>query len=260
MRVITYWETPKNVNQIHPWIPLSLAIMKKQLGNKFLLLTKYNLKDYLSDIYLEKNYNFNQLPFKADPEHLRLVAKSDVIRYAFINEHGGIYLDADTILLDNNFNLFLDNLIQTDKLYWGNEVFFGAKPSNKTVSKILDNIMKNDTYDWGNPGNKAAIVNEENKDIIFLPSSYYEPHYHIKYNFEHCKLMFDKTISPKDFLINHDVKMLKLYNTYFSRKADRVQSVKEFLDSEYLMAKLFLQIAPKEELIQSSENILDFIL
>lgn len=260
MKIVSYWETPKNETTIQPWILLSLAVMKKMMGGDFILLTRHNLSNYLSPLYLEKDYKFNTLPFDANPEHLKLVAKSDVIRYAFIKEHGGIYLDADTIILENNLLNFLDSLIIDERLYWGNDVFFGAKKENETISKILDNIMSNDFYQWGNPGNIKSLVITSNKNITILPEEYYTPGYEVKYNFDNCNLIFRQDIGIDEFLINKSIKMIKLYNTYFSRTSNKCLSVEEFLSKDTLFSKLFLSIDNKKSLVENANVIFSEII
>ena len=96
--IFTFWE-PKN--KIPPYIKLCMNTWKKFLPEyKIILLDYTNLDEWLGfeyfDNYLYKNFS--------------LPKQADAIRVAILNKHGGIWLDADTILTSENIrNIFNQN-------------------------------------------------------------------------------------------------------------------------------------------------------
>jgi hypothetical protein len=53
--------------------------------------------------------------------------------------------------------------------------------------------------------------------------------------------MSRRDVEPEDFLLAKP-SLLKLYNTYFTRTSNRIESVSDFLKGGTLLAKLFLHI------------------
>ena len=85
--------------QNSPYVALALGWTRHVLGDAFHLLTPGNIAKAISTEYQSKDWRFSALEFDAAAVATSVVAKSDYIRMAYVLEHGGVWLDADTILL-----------------------------------------------------------------------------------------------------------------------------------------------------------------
>lgn len=92
--IFTFWE-PKN--NIPDYVQLCIDTWRKNLPDyKIIILNYGNLNDYITTYtftdYFKKNFS--------------LAKQADAIRALVLAEHGGIWLDADTIVLSGNNELF----------------------------------------------------------------------------------------------------------------------------------------------------------
>lgn len=113
MKIFTYWESLPS-NGIPPYVTLGIARMKSVFKDNFVLLTKHNVKNILSKDVESKKWCFlgssdNRLIGKSVES---IVAKSDFIKMQYIHDHGGIWLDSDTLVIKN----FLTDLIPSLKV------------------------------------------------------------------------------------------------------------------------------------------------
>lgn len=238
-KYMTYWETAPG-SRIPPWVALAIASMRRALGDKFLLLTPSNASQYIDTTTLETNWAFNPLPFEMNSRIASIVAKSDYIRLAFVYRHGGAWLDADTLLFhDPSGNLFPNGL--TEGLHWYSEALFGSKPGNPILGEAIKKGFTKNKHDWGNPGEIREIIAEKESNLHQIPYSNLDPGYRPCYNFSTCEVMSRRDVEPEDFLLAKP-SLLKLYNTYFTRTSNHIESVSDFLKSGTLLSKLFLHI------------------
>jgi len=103
-----YWEIKAGHKGIHPFINLCLKIIKQKCSQTYnvVMLNEKNVYDYLPD--------------HRDLSHLTIALKSDYIRAALLQKYGGVWVDADTIVLTD-----LHEII--DKLNEGHDyVGFGS--------------------------------------------------------------------------------------------------------------------------------------
>lgn len=225
-----------------PYVALAIVSMQRALGESFQLLTPQLVPALIGTDFLDKSWGFTSLGFNLAPDIEALIAKSDFIRMAYIYYHGGIWIDADTLLLDNpSEKLFPEGL--TPKLHWYSEAFFGSLAGNQLLGEAVANSLDQQHHRWGNPGGIKEIVAQRPDQLTIIPSNVVDPGYRPLYNFVTCDVMRRCDITVETFLVN-DIDILKLYNTYFTRTSNRQQSVAEFLADETLLAKLFLYVEP----------------
>ncbi|KAB0470599.1 hypothetical protein HX787_21360 [Pseudomonas tolaasii] len=238
-----------------PYIALALVSIQRALGEKFLLLTPRTTPDFIDASILGKEWGFEPLAFNLAEGIEAIIAKSDLIRMAFVHRHGGAWVDADSIFLrDPTSQLFPTGL--SDKLHWFSECIFASRPGNALLAQALKAGLAGGVHAWGNPGGIKDIVGHQPGERVLISPSVVDPGYRPLYNFDSCDVMRRQDVAIADFLVA-DVAMLKLYNTYFNRTAHRVGSVADFLAEGSLMAKLFLHIeqAPEYWLSETSRLI-----
>lgn len=86
----TYWELKPNVKKKPPYIDLCLEIMRKKCSKTYevIFLNDKNVYKYLPNL----RKDINKLP---------LALKADYIRVSLLYHYGGLWLDADTIVLSD---------------------------------------------------------------------------------------------------------------------------------------------------------------
>lgn len=223
-----------------PYVALAIISMRRALGESFLLLTPQSTPALIGGDYLDKPWGFESLGFRLAPGIESIVAKSDFIRMAYVYRHGGVWIDADTILLENPVaKLFPEGL--TQKLHWYAECLFGSLPGNPLLGQAVATSLGERAHGWGDPGGIKKMIDQQPEQLTIIPSSVVDPGYRPLYNFATCGVMRRRDISAEEFLVN-DIKVLKLYNTYFNRTTSKQQSVEQFLANKTLLAKLFLYV------------------
>lgn len=226
-----------------PYVALALVSIKRVLGDSFMLLTSESAQEYIGTDYLNKRWSFTTLGFDFAPSIATIVAKSDFIRMAYVYHHGGIWMDADTLVFkDPTSSIFSSEL--TSKLHWHSEAFFGSRPGHPLLGQAVANSLETGTHDWGNPGDIKGLISRQADLVTPIPYHWFDPGYRPPYNFTSCEVMRGTEVNIEKFLTNPDMNLLKLYNTYFSRTTTQCWSVSEFLQSNTLLAKLFLHLEP----------------
>lgn len=242
MRYVTYWETAPG-RAMPAYVALSLASVQRVLGDQLLLLTPRNTPDYIGQAYLEKDWQFSGLEFDGCPAITSIVAKSDFIRMAYVYEHGGIWMDADSIMFgDLRPSMFPE--VFDDRLHWFSEALFGAAPGHPLLGTAMAACLDQQDQNWANPGEIRNKIAEAPEAVTAIPQQAVDPGYRPLYNFNTCRVMFDRLVQVEDFLVNPGIKLLKLYNMYFGRLPIAQLSVAELLDSGTLLARIFLHIDP----------------
>jgi hypothetical protein len=259
MKVYTYWENPIG-RTMPPYVALCIATMQHCMGDRFELLTPESIAG-LGHKALQKRWEFQPLPFAHEAAHLSIVAKSDYVRLAWIARHGGIWIDADMIVTAP-----LDDLLiaasQSGKLLWSSEAFFGAQAGCAILCEASHAALASPTQAWGNPGGVRDLIEARSEEVIKLAPRLLDPGAEPPYCFQTCEIMLSKILPVDSFLTNLDLRVLKLYNTYFSRSALNT-SLDSFLDSGTLLARLFLKIHPDRsfwfdiagKIISEAENL-----
>ena len=239
VRYVSYWENAHG-QAMPAYVALALVSMRRALGERISLLTPRTVKDLIDPRILDKAWVFEPLPFTLAEGIEAIVAKSDLIRMAFVHRYGGAWVDADTLFFRDPTNaLFPTGL--SHKLHWHSECIFASQPGNTLLARALATGMDGGAHAWGNPGRIKNIVAEADCRLVPIAGDAIDPGYCPRYNFASCEVMRRQDVNVEDFL-RTDVTMLKLYNTYFRRTTECMESVEEFLAGGTLLAKLFLHI------------------
>lgn len=240
MKVCTYWENATG-RTMPPYVALSIATMQRCMGDRFELLTPSSIAS-LGTAAMQKRWEFEPLPFSHQPSHLAIVAKSDHVRLAWIARHGGIWIDADMIVTAPLDDL-LDAVARSGKLHWSSEAFYAASPGCTLLQEAAEASLAAPRQVWGNPGGVRDLIEARPNEVLAMDPRLSDPGSEPPYCFQTCETMLSTQLSVERFLTNPDLRVLKLYNTYFSRSAMNI-SLESFLDSRMLLARLFLAMDP----------------
>ena len=236
---VTYWEHAPG-QPMPAYVTLALVSMRRVLGRRLQLLTPRTVEDFIGPEILDKAWAFEPLAFTLAEGIEAIVAKSDFIRMAFVHQHGGVWVDADTLFLrDPSESVFPDGV--SHKLHWHSECLFASLPGNPLLAQALHRGLAADAHTWGNPGGIKDIVGLAGEDLVPILGEVVDPGYHPRYNFANCEVMRRRDVSVAEFL-KRNVALLKLYNTYFRRTCTHPETIAEFLDGGTLLAKLFLHL------------------
>lgn len=254
IRYVSYWENAPG-QPMPPYVALSLASIRRGLGERFQLLTPNSVQDLVEPRVLQKAWAFEPLPFTLAEGVEEIVAKSDFIRMAYVQRHGGVWIDADTLLLrDPTHVLFPEGL--SHRLHWHSECLFASRPGNGLLAQVLCGAMEEGAHAWGNPGRIKDVVAQAPEDVVPISGALFDPGFRPLYNFSSCEVMRRQDLAAGQFLLA-DVALLKLYNTYFRRTASFEDSVAQFLVGGTLLARLFLHIEPDVDYwLAESEQVL----
>ncbi len=243
MRYVSYWETAPGTS-MPPYVALAIVSMQRALGSAFQLITPQSVPELIGTDFLRKSWDFEPLEFEMVSGIKAIVAKSDYIRMAYVHRHGGVWLDADTLLFrDPTMSLFPEGL--TSNLHWHSEALFGSRKGNALLGRAIDAALSQKAHHWGDPGGIKAIVARSSEQLSIIPTLVLDPGYRPLYNFSTCDVMRSREITVDEFITAPNVDILKLYNTYFTRTSTRLPSVEQFLAEGTLLAELFLHIEPE---------------
>ena len=259
MKVFTFWQTPSTLKRIPPYVLLSLARSRKALGDKFCILTNQNITEYVKHLPPKKEWKFSTSSNVLSAELMGIVAKSDYIRMRAVYENGGMWIDADSVILQN-FAPILDTF--TSKLTWHSEAFFGSLPGNEILRRVSENMLLAHLQKWGNPGGLKDLI-PHNHDIITHINwkELLDPGYTPAYNYKGYDVMTRTDLCPTDFLINDKQVLLKLYNSGFMKYEFATQTVDDFLNGESLLCKIFLLLNPdKSWWIEQTNQLNDLLM
>jgi hypothetical protein len=240
MKVYTYWENAPG-RKMPPYVALCIAAMRRWMGACFQLLTPNSVSS-LGPVAIHKRWDFEPLPFAHSSTHLAIVAKSDYVRLAWIARYGGMWLDADMIVTGPLDDL-LSAALRSDRLHWSSEAFFAAAPGCAILREAAEAALAARLQMWGNPGGIQDLIEARPHEVEMLDRRLLDPGSHPPYRFQTCEMMLSTVRPVEAFLTNPDMRVLKLYNTYFSRSALNT-SVESFLDSRTLLARVFLAMEP----------------
>ncbi|MFM0349827.1 glycosyltransferase [Paraburkholderia sp. RL17-347-BIC-D] len=242
VRYVSYWETaPGTV--MPPYVALAIVSMHRALGDAFRLLTPRCLREWIGRSHLTRAWCFEPLAFEMNHGIRSIVAKSDFIRMAFVYQHGGAWIDADTMLLrDPTASLFPHGL--SANLHWASEALFGSQPGNVLLGQAVAEMPRQPAHRWGDPGRIREFIAAAPERCTPIPARCFDPGYRPLYNFTTCDVMMRRDLDVSAFLVSQGTDLLKLYNTYFTRTRSSLPSVAQFLDEGSLLARLFLHIEP----------------
>lgn len=245
VNVFTYWETSPFRTTIPPYILCGLISMQMALGDRFTLISPSNLSDEVDFDFASKEFLFAGIADREKDSISRITAKSDFIRFKRIYDRGGVWLDADTIVI-SNFLYEIDPLLISGKLVWHSEQFFGALPGCPLIGQAVANMLSAQRQTYANPGNiKEAVQSPENKDgIVYVPQKIWDPTGTAAYKSVDWKMGYEHELSVGEFIKNRDCKIIKMYNSMLATYDYSKMTVREFLESGVLFSRIFLNINP----------------
>jgi len=242
IKAFTYWECSPYRPTLPPYIACGLITMQSILGCRFLLLTPSNLQNYIDFDFSTKDFYFAGQSDKEKDSISRITAKSDFIRFKYICDNGGIWMDADTIILKDFFNA-LDPLLKLNRLVWHSEQFFGGQCGINLVKTAVNNMLESQRQSYGNPGQiKGMLPQKTNEFVTFIPSSYFDPTGDGSYKAAKWEVAAHTGVELNDFLRNKNCRIIKIYNSMLSTKDFSRLSVSDFLETNTLLSKIFLYI------------------
>lgn len=117
-KIFTFWEPKEDVT---PYLKLCLKTWEKRLPqHKIIILNYSNLDDYIPP----GTYDTSLL------KKFRLMTQKDAVMVAVLEEHGGIFMDADTIVL-RDLNPIISRLDETEAIMFGKHcAFIAARPGS----------------------------------------------------------------------------------------------------------------------------------
>lgn len=241
MKFVSFWQNPPG-RIMPPYVALALVSLKRVLKDDFVLLGAADI-ERTRWAPVGKDWHFDKLDFTGYPDALSIVVKSDFIRMAYVLHNGGYWLDADTIAFDDP-RPALAAAYSGSKLHWLSEALFGAPPNNSLLAAAVNRCLANEQQVWGNPGHIRDFIDAVPDQVVPISRKLVDPGYYPAYRFTTCDILLDTNLSVHTFLSSPDVRLLTMYNTYFSRSFIGQMSVANFLCSGTLLARLFLHIDP----------------
>jgi hypothetical protein len=190
--------------------------------------------------YLDRDWRFSKKSRHLSPEVMSIVAKSDFLRMYLVGEHGGGWIDADTIVI-RDYRSELAHLLG-DKLLWHSEQFFYANQGNALLKNAAKSMLVADQLVWGDPGRIKLAVQANKPEIDFVPVEFFDPGYRPTYNAGAYEIMFRKDVEVEDFLVNDAQRIQKMYHSSFVRFIPRETPVAEFLAEGTLLSKILLSV------------------
>ncbi len=126
--IFTFWEPKGN---IVPYLRLCLKTWEANLpGYEFVILDHSNLGDYLSADALDLSVL----------KRLRLPMQKDAIEVAVMHQHGGIFMDVDTLAV-RDITPITARLRDTEVVLFNTHVgFMAARPNARLLSQWLEGI------------------------------------------------------------------------------------------------------------------------
>jgi hypothetical protein len=249
-----YWEN-KDGKQTPPIIEICLEIMIKRLSNNFriVILNQNNINEYIPEIKERKHIL----------DKLIIAHRVDYYRVLLLNKYGGLYIDADIIML-NDLRDVIDKLQEYDYIGFGCTGYrctngygmpsnwaMASKANGIMISRlkiylenILDNI-KEDKIDYHTFG-KLAIWKILN-DLIKNENYKY---YHYDSEKIGTRDIEGRWITNDILVSNKKIKFSKEDNLYFI--------VFYNSDAEKILENYFMN-KTKEDLIKDNTNISYFI-
>lgn len=160
----TYWENLNGVTEYPTHIKLCLETFYKHLSNyQIIVLNQNSIKQYIPDV-------------RSDMDKLLIAQKVDYYRIALLEKYGGIWVDADTIIM-RNFDEIFEKL---DSGYdfvgfgcTGNICFNGKyRPSNWLLASKKNGLLMKTTLNLLN--NKLNSIKSESVHGVHGDHDYHD--------------------------------------------------------------------------------------
>jgi hypothetical protein len=176
-----YWENIDN-KPMPPYIDLCIYLAKKNANQYFdvVILNEKNIYNYITDL-------------RSDINDLPIALKTDYIRVKLLYEYGGLWVDADTIIMNNLYDIYLklndydyigfgctgNKCIKTAGYGKPSNGVMGSKKHGQLMKKCLAHLddklkIKKEQYNYFELG--KYIIWEE-LDILIKSHNYVYYHY-----------------------------------------------------------------------------------
>ena len=251
--IFTFWEPKGN---IPGYLRLCIKTWKKFLSDFEVIILDYEtVKEYLGEVL------YSQILFKNMP----IAVQSDAIRIAILNKYGGIWIDTDTIILNNelltkfnNYELAMIREGNTNYHYIGfiykqiihrveiykyiyanktdikiSKYFYKSYKSLRYLgNKIINNLLKNIT------GNQFFSL--KNIELNALPErSIYKNPLNLSDRQRYIEFYFKKR-NP-EIILNNSKEIILLHNSWTPIEYKKMKE-KEFLKQDILMSFLIKKV------------------
>jgi len=97
---------------------------------------------------------------------------------------------------------------------------------------------------YGNPGGIKELVQARKPEVVFVPQKVWDPTGNHGYSARNWEQTTRYDVSVDEFVQNQDCSLIKVYNSTISRTDLSKLSVEEFLETNTLIANLFLSVEP----------------
>ena len=211
--IFSFWEPKGN---IPGYLKLCIKTWKKFLSDYEIIILDYeSLKEYLGTKL------YSQIIFKDMP----IAIQSDAIRVALLNKYGGIWMDTDTIILNNKFikefKKFELIMIKDENSKFHFIGFIYAVKNSAIIKKWLKQII-----------HRIKIYKNiyNNKTDINISEYYYKSYKSLKFlgNKIINKLLKNVTENKFFYLDNKEINALPERTVYKNNKANYSQRYREF--------------------------------
>ena len=256
--IFTFWEPRKH---IPGYLKLCMKTWKKYLPG-------YNIK--ILDYEIVKGYLGEHLYKSIICEKMEMKVQADAIRDAMLKKYGGLWMDADNIILNGEFIKNLENnelVMFGDEKYKSQDIgFIYASTNSSILEQWFKEIIKNVEYyrhiisnknkysdyiiqrvtNWSYLGNgiiDKLIINATKKQFFRIdkniintyPERNIFKNSNLSYPKKYCQFYFKK----RDFrgIFNSTKDIILLHNSWTPRKY-KCMSEKEFLEKDILLSKL----------------------
>lgn len=245
MHLFTYWETLKGTSK-PGYINVCEETITKHCSKHFTVnhITPKNLKKFLPNL----NERIYDIRYNRNPSHTA-TARSNYIRAALLKEHGGVWLDSDTLVLRDFEEIHHAlSILKKDFVYsfqtaykkrYIGACFMGSKKNGKVITgyiDILDRLIKNKRqFRWGELGHKilTPLVLKHRSNLCYQIKE--RRIYPLK--IEEAGLFF-KEEKRMMSLINDDTLCFTLYNSIFPKKF-KVLGRTKLLTGKTVLSKAF---------------------
>jgi len=255
-----YWENRKNKPE-PVYITLSRWTMLYNLQNcTLVIVTPDNVEKYLpgitkttQNIQVDIQGRADRFLRKFQSPRKNIAVKCDVIRAQLLQRYGGIYIDADAIILRDldkyfeylkSFNFFGMKRSSHGKNHVSVN-FYGANANttiiNEYSSKQKSIIVNNSEVHYNQLGGSllTEVFDNHEKETFCLDEKETQP-----VTFEDARSVFIDTNIDIEDVISPEQKIFMLYNGPFNNELKDID-IKDLYNSDMLISKVFRKSLPK---------------
>jgi len=255
-----YWENRKNKPE-PAYITLSRWTMLHNLQDcTLVIVTPDNVEKYLpgitkitQNIQVDIQGRADRFLRKFQSPRKNIAVKCDVIRAQLLQRYGGIYIDADAIIL-GDFDKYFDYLKSFDFIgmkrssHGKNHVsvgFYGANVNTTIINEYSSkqtNILANNTevhYNQLGGSLLTEVFDKYKKETFCFDEKEIQP-----VTFEDARSVFiDTSINVED-IISPKQNIFMLFNGPFNNELKHI-TIKELYESNMLISKIIRKALPK---------------